>query len=129
MELEAGWRSDLVRVRWNGTYLEAEDRVRGRDLLRRPRESANLVLTISPSNWRLNLTSRYVGRRDDIDPVTFVRSEVGGFVRLDLAVERRMTSWLTPYARIENLLDREHEEVLGFPAPRMTLVGGLAFGF
>ncbi len=129
VEVEASYHGDLVSLRWNGTYLEAEDRESGLDLLRRPRESANLVLTLSPGDWVWNLTSRFVGRREDIDPSTFARADNASFVAMDLAVQHRLTERLIPYARIENLLDREYSEVLGFPAPRLTLIGGLALDF
>ena len=129
LELEAAYAGRYLRARWNATLLETEDRDTGLDLLRRPERLANLVLTVTPPDWSVNLTARYVGDRADVDPATFARAEIGGFVTLDLAAERRLGARLSPYARLENLLDREYAEVLGFPAPRRTLVGGLAVRF
>ena len=64
--LKGGWR-----LRWNGTYLETEDLDTGQVLLRRPRESSNLVVAYAPKNWSTSLTGLYVGDREDVDPITF----------------------------------------------------------
>ena len=94
--------------------------------MRRPRWSANLLATARPGPWTLTFTGRYVGERADVDPVmTTVRRTNPGFVRLDLAASRRALPWLSPYARIENLADRRYAEVLGYPSPRRTLIGGV----
>ena len=98
------------------------------ELLRRPAESSSLVLTARPSDWTLSLTASYVGERQDIDPQSFVRRTNDSFLRLDLGTRWGGWSHLAPYARIENLADREYEEVLGFPAPGRTLIVGLEVG-
>lgn len=129
VEAEVGFRRGLVAVRANGTWLDAEDRETGDELLRRPRETANLLVTLSPGDWRLNLEGRYMGRRADVDPVTFARSGSPSFATLDLAARWEALSWLSPYARLENATDESYAEVLGFPAPGRRLVGGVAVDF
>ena len=53
----------------------------GEELLRRPGESAALVLTVSPEAFSTplvaTLTARWVGERFDIDPLTFERRREG----------------------------------------------------
>jgi vitamin B12 transporter len=119
----------MLDVSWNATFLEAEDRLTGLPLLRRPEKSSNVVATTRPGRWALSLTGRFVGERDDIDPVSLERIENESFLRFDLAVQWRADRGLTPFARIENLADREYSEVAGFPAPGRTWVGGLAFSW
>lgn len=129
LEAEAGYRRGLWSARLNGTYLDAADLATGLPLLRRPERSANLVLTAAPGPWALNLVGRYVGPRPDVDPVTFGRAENPGFTRVDLAARYRALSWLAPYARLENVADEGYAEVLGFPSPGRTWIGGVAFDF
>ena len=86
--------------------LETEDQDTGLELLRRPKRSANLILSARPGAWTLNLVGRYVGERADFDPVTFGRTVNPSYTRVDLAARWRALTWLSPYARVENLADR-----------------------
>lgn len=129
VELEAGFLEDRWRLRWNGTLLETEDLETGQVLLRRPRESSNLVVSYAPDGWSTNLTGLYVGDREDVDPITFDRTVNEAYFRLDVAARWRPGTRLAPYARIENLLGEEYQPALGFPAPGRTLVVGVATSF
>lgn len=128
-ELKAGYRTLRWAVRWNGTYLDTEDLATGLELLRRPEISSNLVATYSQTAWTINLTGRYVGDRDDFDPVSGERATNDAYVRLDLAAEWRASRFIAPYLRIENVTDEEYSEALGFPAPSITLIGGVALRY
>jgi vitamin B12 transporter len=125
LEGEVGFRRGIVSALLNATQLEAVDQSTGLGLLRRPKSSANLLLTVRPAAWVFNFTGRYVGRRPDLDPVTGATRTNPGFVRLDLAASWRALPWLAPFVRLENLADRDYSEVLGYPSPRRTLVGGV----
>ncbi len=127
-----GWlgrRTKALSWRWNVTFLDAVDATSDEPLLRRPRESSNLLVSFPVRRVGLHLTGRYVGPRPDVDPVTFARSENPGYVRFDLAAKWKPVRRLAPYARIENLADREYQEALGFPAPGRTLIVGLLTGW
>ncbi|MFL6199093.1 MAG: hypothetical protein ACJ76J_07950, partial [Thermoanaerobaculia bacterium] len=87
------------------------------------------VLTARPGDWVFNLEERYVGDRADADAATFERTENPDYLRLDLAARWHALKWLAPYARIQNATDEEYEEVLGYPAPGRTLIGGVAVEF
>ncbi len=129
VEAEAGWTGGAAAVRAAATWLDAEDRASGLPLLRRPEWSGSLVGTWTPGPWTASLEGRYVGDRPDVDPVTFARAASPSYVRVDLAARYRLRPWLDPYARIENLFDREYAEALGFPAPGRTVIGGVGFTF
>jgi len=129
LELAVGYEASNWSLRWNGTYLEAEDRGTGLDLLRRPSESSTLVAGWTPSRWSLSAVARYVGDRDDVDPVTFGRAESDSFTTVDLSARWNWSERFSPYARVENLFDREYDEVLGFPAPGQTWIGGIALRY
>jgi vitamin B12 transporter len=129
LEAELGYEKGIWAARLNGTYLDAEDRDTGLPLLRRPKRAGNLVLTARPGVWTFNVEGRWVGDRPDVDPVTFARSESPSFARVDLAAKWKATQRFSPYARVENAADREYSEVLGFPSPGRTWIGGVAVEF
>lgn len=111
------------------TWLDTEDGD-GNDLLRRPGWSGSVTLAgrFLP-RLRGDVTLRYVGARDDVDPVTFARVRTGGFATADLAVAWRVADSLDLTLRVINLADRAYEEVLGYPAPARRFLAGLRWGF
>jgi vitamin B12 transporter len=129
VEAEVVFRRGIVDANLNGTWLSTEDLDTGLELLRRPKRSANLVLSARPGPLTLSLAGRYVGDRADVDPVTFGRAVNPGYTRFDLTARWKALSWLSPYARVENLTDKEYSQALGFPSPGRTLIGGLSFDF
>jgi len=129
VEGEVVFRQGIWDANLNGTWLDTEDLDTGLELLRRPKRSANLVLSARPGPWTLSLAGRYVGDRADVDPVTFLRAVNPGYTRFDLAARWKALSWLSPYARVENLTDKDYSQALGFPSPGRTLIGGLSFDF
>ncbi|HEY7214533.1 MAG TPA: TonB-dependent receptor [Thermoanaerobaculia bacterium] len=129
VEGEAGFRHGIYMARLNGTYLDAEDLDAGRPLQRRPKHSASLLLMARPGDWTFNLEGRYVGARPQLDEVTFAIRDNPSYTRVDLAVRWQARPKFAPYARVENVADAEYEEVLRYPAPGRTVIGGLAFEF
>jgi outer membrane cobalamin receptor len=126
IEAGIGLASSRWALRWNGTYLDAEDLATGLPLLRRPEESSNLVVTYAPDSWSITATGRYVGGRDDVDPVTFERAVNDSYTRLDLAGRWQATRRVAPYLRLDNATDEDYQEALGFPAPGITLIAGVS---
>lgn len=129
---EVAWRqqiSEQLDLDAGYTWLEAKDRVADTDLLRRPRHRAFLSATLRPVP-RLALSPRlvFVGRRHDLDGVTFAPTELPSYVRLDLFA-RYDLGRLAPYARLENATDRLYDEVDGYPAPRRRWAAGLEVKF
>lgn len=129
VEGEVSARRGIGSVRLSATYLDAEDRATGEPLLRRAKRSASLLLGLTPKSWSFALSGRYVGERADVDPVTFGRTENPSYLRFDLSARYAGWSKFEPFARVDNLADREYEEALGFPAPGRTWVGGVAVRF
>lgn len=104
----------------------------GLELVRRPRHSAAVNVTWLGDRFDLNLDGFLMGRRRDLDPVTFARFDTqgrpisnAGYTRLDLAGSYRLTGGLSLFARIENLLNENYEEVLGYPAYRLNFSAGI----
>lgn len=127
---ELRWRGRLgqtgVEARLGGMKLEAEDKTSGTPLRNRPEETAHLVAIARPGAAVLAATVSWVGERINAYPEFPYTDTVNpGYGTLDLAGSFALRPWLTPYARVENALDREYEPVLGFPASGRTVIAGV----
>lgn len=112
----AAWsaRADL-------TWLDAEDRTTGEPLLRRPEWSGSLQLGWQRSGFDGGAVVRYHGERFDVGQV-----RLPGYTVVDLTASWRAHAHFAPFARIENLLDRDYEEAIGYPALERSWVIGVA---
>jgi len=130
---ELSWRqaiSSVTSVDAGYTYLDTEDRDTGLALIRRPRHSGFLGMTLTPVS-RLDVSPRavFVGPRSDVKALsTTDRVEEPSYWRFDLYARYRMGS-LAPYLRAQNLNDRRYEEANGFPASGRRIAGGLEVSF
>ncbi|MBI3002155.1 MAG: TonB-dependent receptor, partial [candidate division NC10 bacterium] len=85
--------------------------------------------------YSLAATALIVGERPDVDPVTFATVTNAGYVKVDLAASAVLAEGLGALqslrltAKIENLLDKQYEDVLGFPALGLTYLIGLEATF
>jgi vitamin B12 transporter len=124
-EIELGYAQGILEARTNITLLDALSLETRDPLLRRAEEKANLLLAVRPEDLVLQLVARYVGERDDLDPVTFARTVNKDYLVTDFALTWQASERLAPYGRIGNLSDEQYQEVLGFPAPGRTWALGL----
>jgi outer membrane cobalamin receptor len=101
----------------------------GAPLLRRPRHAGSLLVVYAARRWGGNLGGTFLGRRADSDflgllpPVTYA----AGYARFDLGAWRAITSRVTAYVNVENLLNRHYEEAAGYPALRANFRAGMRF--
>jgi vitamin B12 transporter len=130
---ELSWRQTLstaASVDVGYMYLDTEDRDTGLALIRRPRHSGFLGMTLAPVS-RLEVSPRavFVGPRSDVKALsTTERVEAPSYWRFDLYARYRIGP-LVPYLRAQNLNDRRYEETNGFPAPGRRVAGGLEMLF
>ena len=103
----------------------------GSRLLRRPTHKASLDAhaALFGGKTDLTLTALYVGQRADIHPQTFAVIEAPGYFVLNLGGSHDLSSHVRLFARVENLLNREYEDVPGFSTARISAYGGLRIGF
>jgi len=122
----------------------------GKELVRRPKHSGSgsIVGRFGPLTVRGDVI--VVGDRFDFDGVfdttTITANALGildnpGYMRVDLAARIRLENhlvelWGSPFphaveafVRVENLLDEDYEEVLGFPAPGINVLAGVQITF
>jgi len=104
----------------------------GLPLLRRPRHAGTLEASWVSERFDITLDGSLVGRRRDFDPVTGARFDAQGrvifndsYAKLNLSGAVRVNRQVTAFARVENLLNQEYQEVLGYPAYRLNFSAGL----
>jgi outer membrane cobalamin receptor len=105
-------------------------------LLRRPRHSGMFYASWLGDKFDLNLYGLFVGKRRDCDPVFCSRFDAQnqpiynkGYAKLDLTGSYRIKSWWSIFGRVENLLNRNYQEILGYPAYRRNFSAGMRFRF
>ncbi|HUQ19856.1 MAG TPA: TonB-dependent receptor, partial [Gemmatimonadaceae bacterium] len=111
------------------------DLLPGQPLLRRPTHSGSGTLRVTPRRGSFAVTATYIGKRPDLDfnefpspTVTlpaYTKIDVAGSVDIWRAASNRSSFSLT--ARAENVLNKEYETVLHFPAPGRVLIIGARF--
>jgi vitamin B12 transporter len=114
-----GWTADLAYA-----LLDADED--GAREIRRPKHSGSLNLSWRDMDGRggVGLTARYNGRAVDTDFATFTNVVHDAFVLVNLAGDIRLTRQVKAFARVENLLDEDYQEVFGYrTAPRAAYAG------
>ena len=111
------------------TFTDAEDDATGQMLLRRAKHKIGSTANIHLLGDKLHFSLRAVhtGSRYDNDFSTFpaTRTKLGSYTLVDLRGSYQATDWLEVFARVENLFDKDYEEVLGFSSPGIGGYGGV----
>lgn len=122
--LDAG-HGKWLRSRLQATRLTTKDDA-GAELLRRPKWSGAYHLFGAFKTWmRGSVSIRYVGERMDVDPVSFETATASDFVTADLALAFKASDRLEITVRSINLMDKDYEEVLGYPAHGRRVIAGV----
>jgi len=116
------------------TYTDAtEEDALGRPVreVRRPKHMASISANylFAQNRGNLNLNLNYNGSQQDVffSPITFIseRVDIDAYTVLDLAASWKLTQSLELTGRINNLLDKEYEEILGYVRPGRAVFAGL----
>jgi len=92
------------------TYLDTKDDD-GQPLLRRPEWSGSWTVQGNFSQHLSgDLTLLYVGARDDVDPITFERSEASSYTTGDIALAYSLWDGVEVTGRVLNVLDKDYGE-------------------
>ncbi|PKL82109.1 MAG: hypothetical protein CVV24_11795 [Ignavibacteriae bacterium HGW-Ignavibacteriae-3] len=126
---------DVITINFNYTnnhtrneYLLSTDF--NRPLLRRPANLANIIANFRMSEkLNLNLQIRYVGERDDKDFSSYeaLRLTLPDYMLVNLSGSYKILSFMEVKLRIENLFDKEYEEVLYYGTLGRSIYAGLKF--
>jgi outer membrane cobalamin receptor len=110
----------------------------GNHLLRRPVNSGNLWLNATFRRVNFNLAGYFTGVRTDSDFDSIFTGNVctglcitrnPGYARFDLATSYNFGRGLSFYGRVTNLLDKQYQEAIGFPALGRDYRLGLNYRF
>ena len=99
----------------------------GESLLRRPRRQASFSLRCGAAQASVGATLVVVGRRTDSDFVGIGLRENEGYARLDARARAKLARGFEAFVVAENVLDREYQEALGYPALGRSVRAGLRF--
>ncbi len=106
----------------------------GLSLIRRPRHTGTLSATWQARRFLVGFDATFVGRRRDIDPVSGDRFDSGrqplfnpDYSKVNVSGSYRIAGPLTLFARVENVLNRRYQEVLGYPAYGVNFSAGARF--
>ena len=120
--------SDYVGVGLSYTYTDSEDGDTGLPLLRRARLKIATDVNLYPSEAsKITVQFTYIGNRDDNDFSTFpaTRTRLGGYPVFNISGSYQLTTQLELFARVENIFDKEYEEVLGYGTYGAAAFGGI----
>ncbi len=90
--------------------------VPGKRLLRRPVHSGNVVLNAGFRRMNWSLGGYFSGRRTDSDFLGLGLTSNPGYARFDLAMSYSMRRDLILFGRVQNVFDKQYQDVIGFPA-------------
>ncbi len=128
LELECSFKPmEILTIGANYTYTKAEDKDTGKKLERRPENQVGFNI-----NWayiekgNLNLGASYVGHR--WNNATNTR-KTKHYTEASLSTSYNLTSNIRIFGRIENLFDREYQEVRGYATPGRSFYVGAKVTF
>jgi len=125
--------ADGLIVKANYTYLNARDKSENtpdynQKLIRRPDNKAGVYVSYSINNdANLNIDVMYVGKRDELDFATYPASRIvmPDYFLINLAAYYDLNSFLRLQGRIENLLNKQYEEIYGYGTAGFSVYGGI----
>ena len=127
----------FLTIKFNYTFTDAVNKSRnssdyGEKLLRRPEHRAALYTDYTLSeNAGLNLEAIYVGKKDDKNFSNFPaeRITLDPYILINFAGYYDLFKFLRLFARLENVLDTEYEEVYGYGTPGLSVFAGIKLNF
>lgn len=126
VEASAEWTIDpKTTILANYTYTGTVDGSTNDQLIRRPRNKANVTLVSHPnaqSDFRIDY--RYTGERLDVGGLT-----LPDYAIVNTVLSQQWTQDIKVFMRIDNLFDRTYEEVSGFGTAHRSLYGGLTVSY
>lgn len=107
----------------NATYIDSED-INGDELVRVPEVTADLAITYRASE-DLSTTLSVVYNGDEEDS----RGTVDSWARVDISGVWRPTNKVEVFARLENLTNRDYQQIFGYGTPERSGYLGVNYLF
>ena len=111
----------------NYAYTRAEEGgTTKKELLRRPLHKASFDLSYRPiTPLSLTLSGSYIGRRYDVDAVSFGRVRDPGYFLANIAASYEVAEGWQAFGRIENAFSKNYEDPDGFEQPGFAFFLGV----
>ena len=122
IELEADGDVLFGKLGLDATFQDPRDTDNDTALTRRARTIATASYRAPVLGWDTGAYVRYNGRRADVDPVTFGTVEARARTTLGLSTQHALTPNWTIGAKVDNVTNSHAPEVLGYTAPRRTVL-------
>lgn len=101
----------------------------GNRLIRRPPNSGSLTFNAGLRRVNITLASYFSGVRTDSDFLGLGLTRNPGYVRFDLLGSYLVGRGVMVYARSTNLLDKQYQDALGYPALGRDMRAGVKYTF
>jgi len=101
----------------------------GDHLLRRPVNSGNVWLNANYRRFNININAYITGAGTDSDFDGLGLNRNPGYARFDLASTVLLARGVSFYGRVTNLLDKQYQDAIGFPALGRDFRIGLSYRF
>jgi vitamin B12 transporter len=116
---------DILSLQLGYTYTDTKNKEDGARLLKRPLHKGHMDINLYPINkLEINGNLVFVGQRDDFGGI-----ELGSYTLVNLAASYAATETLKLFGRIDNLFDKDYEEVAGFGTAGLSAYAGLKLTF
>ncbi|MGQ9843645.1 MAG: TonB-dependent receptor plug domain-containing protein [Spirochaetota bacterium] len=111
------------------TYLKTKDETLDKPLLRRPTHQAFGSINIGNDRWSAECIVTYIGKRNDayFDSSTFttVELEMDSYIKTDIVAHYALTPQVSLTAKIENVTNKEYQQVVGYAMPQRSYYVGV----
>jgi len=100
----------------------------GQQLTRRPENSGNVVATFTRGRLAADLNGYFRGRTLYEEPYLGASNGLfwnPGFANVGVNLNYTIGRGVTAYGNLRNALNRQYEEVFGYPSPKLNFVAGL----
>ena len=129
IELDSSFSlSNSIRFNANYTYNETE-RPSGLPRLRRPKNLFNFGINYWDSTEKLRLSGFYSTVQDSIDEQLGLPLDLADFDVLNVTASYQLSENVEFFARIENALNEEYQEVIGYITPKRSYYLGIRLNF
>lgn len=125
VEVTADWRViDTVRLTGSYTFMVAENLDTGLRLPRRPRHTGSAGVDWTPTA-KASLGAEITALSNRLNSTYEPGVETPGFGVVNLRASYELTKNITAFGRLENLFDRDYQEVRGYRTPGRSVYVGL----
>jgi vitamin B12 transporter len=120
------WRFVNARASYTKLYTRnVTNNLTDEFLVRRPRNSGSVALELSPRRWSLMAGARFVGERPEDDFVFFAINRNTGYENVFVNGSFQVTRHVALQVRVDNALDEQYQEVLGYSGLARNATGGV----